>query len=74
MIVKTDKKIDISEKQQYLKYYDTLKQCKNRSCQNDCSAHTDDYKISVDNWNDILKLANEYSKIFDKILMDLENE
>ncbi len=68
------KKIDICEKQQYLKYYDTLKQCKNRRCQNDCSAHTDDYKISVDNWNDILKLANEYSKIFDTILMNLENE
>ena len=68
------KKIDICKQQKYLKYYDTLKQYLERSCPEDCNSHTDEFKISLEVWQDTLKLANEYSKLFDKILSGLIEE
>ena len=66
------KKIEICKQQGYLKYYDTLKEYKERVCSEDCSLHSDDYKISLKKWLQTLKLANEYSKCFDEILNDLD--
>jgi hypothetical protein len=66
------KKLDICKQQKYLKYYDTLKQYKARTCPVDCALHTDDNKISLDQWKETLKLANEYSKFFESILKGLE--
>lgn len=66
------KKIDICKKQQYLKYYDTLKQYLERICPDDCLGHSNEYKISLKDWQETLKLANEYSKLFDEVLSELE--
>ena len=66
------KKLDICKQQKYLKYYDTLKQYKDRACPADCTLHTDDNKISLDQWKETLKLANEYSKFFESIMKGLE--
>lgn len=68
------KKIDICKSQKYLKYYDTLKQFRDRACPDDCSGHANEHKISLDDWLNTLKLANEYSKLFNKILEELETE
>ena len=68
------KKIDICKQKKFLKYYDTLKQYNDRICPNDCVEHTDDSKISLENWKETLKLANEYSKLFDEVLSELEKE
>lgn len=66
------KKIDICKEQKYLKYYDTLKQYNNRACPDDCINHDNNHKISLEDWQQTLKLANDYSKLFDKILNELE--
>ncbi len=66
------KKINICKQKKFLKYYDTLKQYNDRICPNDCMEHTDKHKISLGVWKDTLKLANEYSKLFDEILTELE--
>lgn len=68
------KKIDICRQKKFLKYYDTLKQYNDRICPANCEAHTDDNKISLEKWKETLKLANEYSKLFDEVLSELENE
>lgn len=68
------KKIDICKQKKFLKYYDTLKQYNDRICPNDCVEHTDGFKISLENWKETLKLANEYSKLFDEVLSELEKE
>ena len=66
------KKIDICKQKKFLKYYDTLKQYNDRICPNDCVEHTDEHKISLEDWKKTLKLANEYSKLFDEVLFELE--
>ena len=50
------KKIDICKQKKFLKYYDTLQQYNDRICPTDCEAHTDDYKISLEEWKETLKL------------------
>lgn len=67
------KKIDICKQQKYLKYYDNLKQYHNRECPEDCDAHTNENKISLENWQNTLKLANDYSRLFDGVLSELES-
>ncbi len=66
------KKLDICKQQKYLKYYDSLNEYRERGCLDDCSSHTNDYKISLEEWQEILILANNYSKLFDSILKELE--
>lgn len=68
------KKIEACNKQTYLKYYDDLQEYNDRICPVDCINHKDDNKISLDQWQKVLKLANDYSKLFDIILKELENE
>lgn len=68
------KKIETCNKQKYLKYYDDLQEYKDRMCPDDCVNHKDDNKISIDEWQNVLKLANEYSKLFDEVLSELEKE
>ena len=73
------KKIDICKRQNYLKYYDILEQYRERTCPDNCSSdecptEVSNNNISLDDWKETLKLANEYSKLFDKILKELETE
>ena len=68
------KKIEICEQHEYLKYYDDLNEYKERKCPEDCSFHSNDFKVSLEDWKKTLKLANEYSKLFDEVLFELEKE
>ena len=51
-----------------------MQEYKDRMCPDDCVNHKDDNKISIDEWQNVLKLANEYSKLFDEVLSELEKE
>lgn len=68
------KKIDICKQQKFLMYYDTLTQYENRKCPDNCDRHSDDKKISVIEWSNLLKQANEYSKNFDLFLNEMIEE
>lgn len=74
------KKIEICKQQEYLKFYDILQEYKERTCPDNCSIQSNDceisndYKISLERWKNTLKLANEYSKLFDEVLSELEKE
>ena len=68
------KKIEICNQHEYLKYYDDLNEYNERKCPEDCSLHSNDFKISLKEWKKTLKLANEYSKLFDEVLFELEKE
>ena len=74
------KKIEICKQQEYLKFYDILQEYKERICPDNCSIQSNDCeisndcRISLDRWKNTLKLANEYSKLFDEVLSELEKE
>ena len=65
------KKLDVCRTQEYILYYDTMKQLVARKCPDDCIAHSDDYKISISQWNslrkDIHKFGNEIDDVQKKI-------
>lgn len=67
------KKLDVCKQHKYIKHYDNINQYEKNVCPEDCSEHTDDRKISIDEWLKIVKLTNEYSKLFDKISLELSN-
>lgn len=68
------KKIDVCKQQKYLKYYDTIKQFIDRQCPPSCDDHSDEKKISLEQWYEVLKTTNEYSKRFDELLDKLIDE
>ena len=65
------KKLDVCKTQEYILYYDTMKQMKARKCPDDCEKHSNDYKISISQWNnlrrDIHKFGNEIDNVQKKM-------
>lgn len=61
------KKLDVCKTQEYILYYDTLKQLEARKCPADCSEHTDKFKISIDQWNDIRKDIHRFGNQIDNV-------
>lgn len=49
------KKLDVCRTQEYILYYDTMRQLEARKCQEDCIEHSDNYKISINEWNELRK-------------------
>lgn len=67
------KKIDVCKTQQYLLYYDNINQFEKRQCPDDCSDHNNDYKYSFEEWQNIRKNSQEFSKSMDIIQDKLTN-
>lgn len=69
------KKIDISKCQKYILYYDTIKEFLENQCPDDCkgdvSSHSDDKKISLEQWLELVKKTNDYADWFNSILNEL---
>lgn len=65
------KKIDLCKAQKYIKYYDNKDQFKARQCPKTCSNHTNENKMSIDEWSVLRELIFCYGKCFDKILEEL---
>lgn len=68
------KKLDISNCQKYIMYYDNIRQYLERQCPNDCDLHSNDSKISLDQWLSLVKNTNEYVKWFSDMFADLLSE
>ena len=51
-----------------------INQYERNVCPNDCSEHTNDRKISLEEWLEIVKLTNIYSQLFDKISSELTSK
>lgn len=66
------KKIDICRQQSFIKYYDNINQYEARACPSDCCNHSNEFKISIEQWKEIRKLIMKYAKCFDKVLTNLE--
>lgn len=65
------KKLDVCKQQRFIKHYDNINQYERNICPDDCSEHTDDRKISLEEWLEIVKLTNIYSQLFDNISSEL---
>ncbi len=68
------KKLDICKTQQYILYYDNIKQFESRQCPKDCSKHEDSNKISITKWEEVRKDVIKYGKYFDEIQEMLKKE
>ncbi len=68
------KKLDVCKQQKYIKHYDNINQFEHYKCPQNCDKHTDDKKISLEDWLEIIKLANVYSELFDKVLSELTDK
>lgn len=68
------KKLDVCRQQRFIKHYDNIDQYERNICPEDCNEHTDDRKISLDEWFEIVKLTNIYSQLFDKISSELTSK
>ena len=66
------KKLELCKTQQYILYYDTIDQKEKRKCPNTCDNHTDEYKISIQDWNRIRKNVIAFGKCFDNVQKKLE--
>lgn len=62
------KKLDICRMQKNILYYDNIKQFCNRKCPEDCINHTNENKISVEQWKEIRRQIISYGSCFDVIL------
>lgn len=67
------KKLEVCKQQRFIKYYDNIMQFERNVCPEDCSEHTDDRKISLKDWLEIVKLTNEYSKLFHILSSELSD-
>lgn len=61
------KKLDVCKTQKYIKYYDTITQFEDRKCPNDCMNHSNKYKYSLEEWNDLRKKVQKFGKSIDII-------
>ena len=61
------KKLDICKTQEYILYYDTVKQYESRQCPDDCAQHTDDNKYSTIQWQEIRKNTLTFGKAIDDL-------
>ena len=65
------KKLEICQDLSHIKFCDTLKQYRARKCIERCGQCTDEYTISVEEWNEIRKQTLEFSNSLDAILESL---
>ena len=61
------KKLDVCKTQKYIKYYDTINQFEDRQCPEDCGAHSDDNKYSLEQWDALRKKVQKFGKSIDVI-------
>jgi len=61
------KKLDICKTQEYILYYDTIKQFESRQCPEDCTQHTDENKFSTGQWEKIRKSTLKFGKAMDDL-------
>ena len=61
------KKLDVCKTQEYILYYDNMKQLEARKCPADCVEHTDEYKISIEQWNNIRKDIHRFGNQIDNV-------
>ena len=61
------KKLDVCKTQKYILYYDTMKQLESRECPADCAKHTDEYKISIEQWDKIRKDIHRFGNQIDNV-------
>lgn len=61
------KKLDVCKTQEYILYYDTIKQLVERKCPEDCNYHNDENKISLDRWNELRKKIQSFGYQIDDV-------
>lgn len=61
------KKLDVCRTQEYILYYDTIKQFEDRQCPLSCDEHSDDNKYSLEQWDIIRKNVQKFGKSIDTI-------
>lgn len=61
------KKLDVCRTQEYILYYDTMKQLEARKCPEDCIEHSDTHKISINQWNDLRKEIHKFGNEIDNV-------
>lgn len=61
------KKLDVCKTQEYILYYDNMKQLEARKCPADCSEHTNEFKISIEQWNGIRKDIHRFGNQIDNV-------
>ncbi|MCM1234961.1 MAG: hypothetical protein NC489_33095 [Ruminococcus flavefaciens] len=61
------KKLDVCRTQEYILYYDTIKQFEDRQCPLSCDEHSDDNKYSLKQWDIIRKNVQKFGKSIDTI-------
>jgi len=64
------KKLDVCRQQQYLLYYDDLAQFIERQC-DDCSSHTNEFKMSMAEWGELRDKVLRYGLLFGQLEMEL---
>ena len=65
------KKLDVCKQQKYIQYYDNIEQYKIRKCPDDCETHSDEFKISLKDWDSLRKSVISYAKHYDEVLQGL---
>lgn len=66
------KKLDVCRTQEYILYYDNMKQLEARRCPVNCAEHSDDYKISIEKWNNLRKDIHKFGNEIDNVQKQLE--
>lgn len=68
------KKLDVCKTQEYILFYDNMKQLEERKCPADCSEHTDEFKTSIEQWNNIRKDIHKFGNQIDNVQRKLRDE
>lgn len=58
--------------QEYILYYDTMRQLEARKCPEDCIEHSDNYKISINEWNELRKKIHAFGNEVDETQKKLQ--
>ena len=66
------KKLDVCRTQEYILYYDTMRQLEARKCPEDCIEHSDNYKISINEWNELRKKIHAFGNEVDETQKKLQ--
>ena len=60
------KKLDVCRTQEYILFYDTMRQLEARKCPEACIEHSDSYKISINEWNELRKKIHAFGNEVDE--------
>ena len=66
------KKLDVCKTQEYILYYDNMKQFEARKCPADCLEHSDEYKISIEQWSNIRKDIHKFGNQIDNVQKSIQ--